>query len=99
MDERHWWIAEKIRETFKMGDNPINATILESYMCEEYNLSAVTKFLRAGGPCRLFFYCNFLELSVCLPKELHVTDNPAHIYHSDSKQVSYHTYLLNVNFS
>jgi len=56
MDERHWWIAGKIQESFKIGgyDNP---ALLEDFMTEQNNLSKINKFLKAGGPCRLFFYC------------------------------------------
>ncbi|ESO89151.1 hypothetical protein LOTGIDRAFT_229063 [Lottia gigantea] len=76
MDERHWWIAGKIQESFKIGgyDNP---TLLEDFMCEETTLSLINKFLRSGGPCRLFFYCERPENGLLSTRELHSTGNLA----------------------
>ena len=57
MDERHWWIAGKIQESLKVGgfDNP---TLIEDFMCKPDTLDMINQFLQAGGPCRLFFYCD-----------------------------------------
>ena len=86
MDERHWWIAGKIQESFKIGgfDNP---TLLEDFMCEESTLNKVNKFLRAGGPCRLFIYCQTPESGVISTRELHVTGNLATLKDSDLDKV------------
>lgn len=56
MDERHWWLATKIQESFGIGgyDNP---TMLEDFMCQEDTMQAVNNFLAANGPCRIFFFC------------------------------------------
>ncbi len=55
MDERHWWIADKIQETFQIGglENP---TQLEEFMCDADTLKLVDRFLSANGLCKLFFY-------------------------------------------
>ena len=60
MDERHWWIAGKIQESFKVGgfDNP---TLIEDFMCKPETLDMINQFLHPGGPCRLFFYCDKSE--------------------------------------
>ncbi|XP_070190368.1 uncharacterized protein [Littorina saxatilis] len=92
MDERHWWVAGKIQESFKIGgyDNP---TLLEDFMCEESTLNKVNKFLRAGGPCRLFFYCQIPESGVISTRELHVTGNLAMLKDVDLDKVTV-LYLL-----
>lgn len=75
MDERHWWIASRIQESFMLGslENPIH---LEEFMCEENTLSKVNKFLKAGGPCRLFFYYEKSD-SLVNAREIHCTGNLA----------------------
>ena len=90
MDERHWWIAGKIQESFKIGgyDNP---TLLEDFMCEESTLNKVNKFFRAGGPCRLFFYCQKPESGVISTRELHVTGNLATLKDVDLDKVCSNT--------
>ena len=76
MDERHWWIAGKIQESFHIGgyDNP---TLLEDFMCETGTLDMINDFLGAGGPCRLFFYCDRPESGVLSTRQLHITDSLA----------------------
>nr|KAG5706889.1 hypothetical protein BaRGS_021395 [Batillaria attramentaria] len=94
MDERHWWIAGKIQESFKIGgyDNP---TLLEDFMCEESTLAKVNKFLRAGGPCRLFFYCQKPESGVISTRELHTTGNLATLKDVDLDKVTVLYFLRN----
>ncbi len=76
MDERHWWIAGKIQESFHIGgyDNP---TLLEDFMCEHDTLEMINEFLNPGGPCRLFFYCDKPESGVLSTRQLHITDTLA----------------------
>ncbi|CAL1527205.1 unnamed protein product [Lymnaea stagnalis] len=76
MDERHWWIAGKIQESFKPGTDE-SSTHLEDFMCEESTLSKVNKFLKAGGPCRLFFYCIKSDTADSTSREIHCTGNLA----------------------
>lgn len=94
MDERHWWIAGKIQESFRIGgyDNP---TLLEDFMCEESTLAKVNKFLRAGGPCRLFFYCQKPESGAISTCELHVTGNLATLKDVDLDKVTVLYFLRN----
>jgi len=72
MDERHWWLAGKIQESFHIGgfDNP---TMLEDFLGEPDTLDLVNQFLNPGGPCRLFVYCNKPESGVISTRELHIT--------------------------
>ena len=76
MDERHWWIAGKIQESFHIGgyDNP---TLLEDFMCEPETLEMINHFLNAGGPCRIFFYCDKPESDTLSTRQLHTTGSLA----------------------
>lgn len=72
MDERHWWIAGKVQESFHIGgyDNP---TLLEDFLCEPQTLDLMNQFIRAGGPRRLFFYCEKPESGVLSTRQLRIT--------------------------
>ncbi|XP_070568705.1 dynein axonemal heavy chain 5-like isoform X4 [Ptychodera flava] len=56
MDERHWWIATKIQESFHIGGFHDNPTLLEDFLTEPETLEMINQFLGAGGPNKLFFY-------------------------------------------
>ncbi|XP_052807484.1 dynein axonemal heavy chain 5-like isoform X7 [Mya arenaria] len=94
MDERHWWIASKIQETFKIGgyDNP---TLLEDFMIEDVTLGKINKFLKSGGPCRLFFYCEKPETGVLSTRELHVTGTLASLKDTNLERVNILYFLRN----
>ena len=72
MDERHWWVAGKIQESFHIGgyDNP---TLLEDFFNDDATLDMINGFLNAGGQSRLFFYCGRAETGVLSTRQLHVT--------------------------
>ena len=74
MDERHWWIAGKIQESFHIGgyDNP---TLLEDFMCEHSTMDVINHFLGPRGPRRLFFYCEKPETGTLSARELHIAQN------------------------
>ena len=57
MDERHWWFASKLQETFHFGgyDNP---TLLEDFLSESSVIDLINSFLAPGEPHKLFFYCD-----------------------------------------
>lgn len=57
MDERHWWFALKLQETFHFGgyDSP---TLLEDFLSETQVIANINSFLAPGEPHKLFFYCN-----------------------------------------
>ena len=76
MDERHWWIAGKIQESFHIGgfDNP---TLLEDFLCQHETLDMINKFLQPRGPCRLFFYCVKPESGTLSTRQLHITGSLA----------------------
>ncbi|XP_041355189.1 dynein gamma chain, flagellar outer arm-like isoform X3 [Gigantopelta aegis] len=95
MDERHWWIAGKIQETFKIGgsDNP---SVLEEFMCEESTLNRVNKFLSADGPCRLFLYCEKSESGCLSINDLRVTGNLASLKDTDLETVTILYFLRNI---
>ena len=71
LDERHWWIAGKIQESFKIGgyDNP---TLLEDFISESTTLDMINSFLNVGGPNRLFFYCDKSDAKVLSTRQLHI---------------------------
>lgn len=56
MDERHWWFASKLQETFHFGgyDNP---SLLEDFLSDFEVAEIISKFLGPGEPRNLFFYC------------------------------------------
>lgn len=72
MDERHWWFASKLQETFHFGgyDNP---TLLEDFLSEPDVVDLINKFLSpAGEPQKLFFYCDAAPPSShCSPVQSH----------------------------
>lgn len=74
MDERHWWLATKIQESFGIGgyDNP---TMLEDFMCQEETMQAVNSFFAANGPCRIFFYCERSPGTELSARNLRFTDS------------------------
>ena len=94
MDERHWWIAGKIQETFKIGgyDNP---TVWEDFITEENTLAKINKFLKSGGPCRLFFYCEKPESGALTTKDLHVTGTLASLKDTNLERVNILYFLRN----
>ncbi len=57
MDERHWWFALKLQETFHFGgyDSP---TLLEDFLSETQVIGSINSFLAPGEPHKLFFYSN-----------------------------------------
>ena len=76
MDERHWWFAAKLQETFHFGgyDNP---TLLEDFLSEPDVVDAINSFLSSGQPSKLFFYCNdVLSSSSPTPSPGNVLDVP-----------------------
>lgn len=94
MDERHWWIAGKIQETFKIGgyDNP---TLLEDFMTEESTLNKINRFLKANGPCRLFFYSEKPENATLSTRELHITGTLASLKDINLDKVNILYFLRN----
>ena len=71
MDERHWWFASKLQETFHFGgyDNP---TLLEDFLSEPDVVELINKFLSPGEPRKLFFYCD------ATPPSSHCSPVPSH---------------------
>lgn len=71
MDERHWWFASKLQETFHFGgyDNP---TLLEDFLSELDVVDLINKFLSPGEPQKLFFYCD------AAPPSSHCSPVPSH---------------------
>ena len=55
MDERHWWVAYKLQESFRIGgnDNPSN---VESFISDPDTLAIVNQFFAARGSNKLFFF-------------------------------------------
>lgn len=94
MDERHWWIAGKIQETFKIGgyDNP---TLLEDFMTEEATLVKINRFLRSNGPCRLFFYSEKPENSTLSSREIHITGSLASLKDINLEKINILYFLRN----
>ena len=88
MDERHWWFAAKLQETFHFGgyDNP---TLLEDFLSESDVVDSINSFLSPGQPNKIFFYCHAVPSS-CSPAPtpshgLHVTGSSNRQLHVTSK--------------
>ena len=71
-------------------DNP---TMLEDFLCEPQTLSLINAFLNAGGPCRLFVYCEKADGIVSSIRELHITDTLADLRDTDVENITI-LYLL-----
>jgi dynein heavy chain, axonemal len=57
MDERHWWIATKIEQTFSIDKTTsTDATFIESFFRRVDVLDKINSFLFAKGSNKLFFY-------------------------------------------
>lgn len=56
MDERHYWFATKLQDTFRFGgyDNP---SLLEDFLSDYEVTDTISRFLAPGGPRTIFFYC------------------------------------------
>ena len=85
MDERHWWFASKLQETFHFGgyDNP---TLLEDFLSESHVVDKINSFLAPGEPHKLFFYCDTAPQSSSLG-EAPSTSRQLHIRAQLSKDV------------
>ena len=57
MDERHWWFASRLQETFHFGgfDSP---SLLEDFLSDPEVMELINSFLAPGEPRKLFFYCD-----------------------------------------
>ncbi len=74
MDERHWWIAGKIQDTFHIVESTSSAqgaVVLEQFICRNETLSMINEFLSPNGPCRLFFYATKSGVSA---SDVHITE-------------------------
>ncbi|XP_078503742.1 dynein axonemal heavy chain 5-like [Lissotriton helveticus] len=56
MDERHWWIAGRVQETFQVGGKADSPAILEEFFLLPENLQLINEFLQAAGPQTIFFF-------------------------------------------
>jgi hypothetical protein len=59
MDERHWWIAQRISQTFGIDSN---SRLVEKLITEPSNLEKVNNFLCMNGSNKLFFFNNRDEI-------------------------------------
>ena len=71
-------------------DNP---TLLEDFLCEPETLDLINQFLHAGGPCRLFVYCEKSDVAITSIRELHITDTLADLRDLELEDVTI-LYLL-----
>jgi dynein heavy chain, axonemal len=57
MDERHWWIASKVEQTFAIDkSSSTDASFTESFFRRPDVLDKINSFLFAKGSNKLFFY-------------------------------------------
>ena len=58
MDERHWWIAQRVAQAYSI--DPASG-YLEKFICEPSNLEKISNFLCMNGNNKLFFVSTKLE--------------------------------------
>ncbi|XP_069461306.1 uncharacterized protein [Ambystoma mexicanum] len=56
MDERHWWIAGRVQETFQVGGKTDSPAVLEEFFLLPENLQLINEFLQAAGHQTIFFF-------------------------------------------
>lgn len=71
MDERHWWIANRVSQTFAVESS--SSGFLERFICEASNLEKINTFLCMNGSNKLFF-CG-LKAAITHYTDLLVCDN------------------------
>lgn len=71
MDEKNWWFATKLQESFQIGgyDCP---TLLEDFLSDTRTSNLIDSFFSAGGIRKLFFFCKESSGN----RELYVTELP-----------------------
>jgi dynein heavy chain len=83
MDERHWWIAQRVSQTFNA-----NMQLLEAFICETDTLGKINQFLGQNGANKLFFYrqkdeptaINVIDSLLKLPKTIQNNDSLIILY-------------------
>ena len=55
MDERHWWIAQRISQTFSIDES---SGFLEKFICDPHTIEKINNFLCMNGSNKLFFTCS-----------------------------------------
>ncbi|CAK8694917.1 unnamed protein product [Clavelina lepadiformis] len=78
MDERHWWIATKIQETFQV-DETDSPTALEQFLLEPNNFDLLSHFLAANGLNKLFVYGKRPESRPWMAEDLNMVPNLVNI--------------------
>ncbi|KAG2467807.1 DYHG protein, partial [Polypterus senegalus] len=88
MDERHWWIATKVQETFRVcgKDSP---TELESFFTQPEHLELVDEFLKADGLGKLFFYASTENQEEIQLSSLNIVENLDKITDSQNVHILY----------
>ena len=56
MEERHWWFAARLQDTFHFGGYE-GPSLLEDFLSDPEVIDLINAFLGPGEPRRLFFYC------------------------------------------
>jgi dynein heavy chain len=85
MDERHWWIAQRISQTFNT-----QLQLLEAFICAPDTLDKINSFLGLNGANKLFFYrqkdesvdntINVIDSLLKLPKTIQNNDSLIILY-------------------
>ncbi|KAG8444848.1 hypothetical protein GDO86_009850 [Hymenochirus boettgeri] len=62
MDERHWWIAGKVQQTFQIGEEEASTSV-EAFFLQAENLHLINRFLQAEGLQTIFFIAETKEIT------------------------------------
>ncbi|KAI6655905.1 Dynein heavy chain 2, axonemal [Oopsacas minuta] len=74
MEARHWWLVNRIQETFKFGinDSPV---LYEQFLADPSHICEINKFLSAQG-CRLLIFYDVFSDDTPSSRELRVVTEP-----------------------
>ena len=70
MDSRHWWLVNRVQETFQFGTND-SPVLYEQFLADASHIREMNKFLSAQG-CRLLIFYDTFSSDTPTSRELSV---------------------------
>jgi len=87
MDERHWWLANKIQETFYLENNEV-FRVLEKLFSRNETINIITNFLTNGSGKNIFVYALKDNLKTSFEiSDLKITENLVDICNVDFEKI------------
>ena len=88
MDSRHWWLVNRVQETFQFGTND-SPVLYEQFLADASHIREINKFLSAQG-CRLLIFYDTFSSDTSTSRELSVVTDlspGAEVYHESNLAV------------